>query len=213
MGTAIRVAVVAASPLLHEGLVRALREETTLAVFPEMVGWDGLATLARLAPADLMILHAPEPLPPSLWREIAALSVWTKVLVLLRRHDPDTTRRALQFGVTGILTENTDRGTMVKAIHEVAGGGLWCEQPPVPPNHAGLPRPSKREREVLLLVRCGLANREIADRLCISERTVKSHVNRLLHKFRVKNRVQLVLSTDERVDWVSPSPVAFAEPE
>lgn len=212
MGTPIRVGVVATSPLLHEGLVRVLHEDPALSVFPHMQGWDKLAVPTRLAPADLMILHMPEPLPPASWRKIAELCVSTKVLILLRRLDPDATRQALQFGVTGILTENTDSGTMVKAIHEVAAGGLWCDPAPSLPNHDGVPKPSSREREVLVLIRCGLSNRDIADRLYISERTVKSHVNRLLHKFRVKNRVQLVLCTDERLDWVNQSSVSLANP-
>ncbi|MER3404991.1 MAG: hypothetical protein C4289_07330, partial [Chloroflexota bacterium] len=57
-----------------------------------------------------------------------------------------------------------------------------------PPGHNS--RLSERELEVLQLVACGLDNREIADRLVVSEKTVKSHVRHVLNKLRVKNRVQ-----------------------
>jgi DNA-binding NarL/FixJ family response regulator len=98
--------------------------------------------------------------------------------------------------VTGILTEAARGSAIFEAIHEVAAGSVWCEPGPLLPavGHV-VPKPSGREREVLTLIRQGLSNRDIGARLYICERTVKSHVNRLLQKFQVKSRVQLALST------------------
>lgn len=198
METRIRVAVVASSPLLHDGLVRVLREDPALLISSEMVRCDALITSWRSPSVDVAIIHIPAPLPPSAWRDIALLTLQTRVLALLRSRDPDLVRRAVQLGVAGIVTEDADRDVVFKAIREIASGRAWNDSPPdAQPGHNGLPAPSIREYEVLDLVRRGLSNREIADRLCISERTVKSHVNRLLQKFQVKNRVQLALcSTD-----------------
>ena len=68
-------------------------------------------------------------------------------------------------------------------------------------NHQKAPRTKAQEYydpdRVLALIRQGLSNRDIAERLFISERTVKSHVNHLLQKFDLKNRVQLAVYIDE----------------
>ncbi|MEO6667718.1 MAG: response regulator transcription factor, partial [Nitrospiria bacterium] len=134
---------------------------------------------------------------PGTWPLIESLCLTVKVMMLFKDYHPPTVARALESGVTGILTEEGSGGeTIFKAIHEVAAGSVWCEPSPTgtgPP----LPKPSEREGEVMELIRRGLSNRDIADRLCISERTVKSHVNRLLQKFQLKNRVQLALYTRE----------------
>ena len=204
MGMRIRVAVVASSPLLHDGLVRVLREDPALLIASEMVQCDTLITSWRSPSVDVVVIHIPGPLQPSVWRHIALLTLQAKVLALLRSWDPDVVKRAVQLGVAGIVTEDVDRDTFFKAIREVASGRVWNGSPQAIPDHNGIPAPSGRECEVLGLIRRGLSNREIADRLYISERTVKSHVNRLLHKFQVKNRVQLALCSHDATPEVTP---------
>lgn len=202
MGMRIRVAVAASSPLLHDGLVRVLREDPALVISSEMVRCDTLTTLWRSPSVDVVVIHIPCLLQPSEWRDIALLTLQTRVLALLRSRSQDLVKRALQLGVTGIVTEDADRDVLFSAIHEVASGRAWNDAPSAtPPARNGNPAPSSRECEVLGLLRRGLSNREIADWLHISERTVKSHVNRLLQKFQVKNRVQLALcSTDANLE-------------
>ncbi len=198
MDRRIRVAAVAASPLLHEGLVRVLRDDSTLLVSTEMVRAETLTSCWNASPTDVVLIHITAPLPPSSWRDISMLTLQTKVLVLSRCQDSDTVKRAHQLGVAGIVSEDADRDVIFKAIHELAAGGVWSDSPaPTCPCDPARTAPSKREHEVLCLVRRGLSNREIADQLCISERTVKSHVNRLLQKFQVNNRVQLALCSDD----------------
>lgn len=202
MGRPIRVIVVASSPLLHEALVHVLREDHTLRISSEKVQCDSLTTRADSS-SDVVLIHVTEPLQPSAWRDIALLTLQTKVIVLLRHGNPELVKRARQFGVVGIVTEDADRNVIFKAIHEVASGGVWNDSPPGDPSdRSGVLLPSRRENEVLGLIRRGLSNREIADQLCISERTVKSHINRLLHKFQVKNRVQLALCTEDALQGV-----------
>ncbi len=203
MGTPIRVAVIASSPLLHDGLVRVLREDPALVISSQMVRCETLITSWRSPSVDVVVIHIPCPLQPSVWRDIALLTLQTKVLVLLRSWDPNLVKRAVQLGVVGIVTEDADRDTLFKAIRRVASGRVWNDSTPAVPAHNGIPAPSHRECEVLAMLRRGLSNREIADRLCISERTVKSHVNRLLQKFQVKNRVQLALCSHDTTPEVT----------
>jgi len=56
---------------------------------------------------------------------------------------------------------------------------------------------TKREKEVLLLVKEGCTNKEIAGLLCISQHTSKAHVASIIHKMNVKNRLQAALYADE----------------
>ena len=199
MGTPIRVAIVATFPLLHEGLVRILGDDPSLCVVPDRFTCASLANTTDRLKLDLAVVHLPATDQPCVWDTIASLCDKLKVLILLKHYDHESVRRALKLGVMGILTEDAGGMTIFKAIHEVAAGGIWCETRPLlaASNHA-TPQPSQRERDVLALIRQGLSNRDIAERLFISERTVKSHVNHLLQKFDLKNRVQLAVHTDGR---------------
>ncbi len=198
MGTPIRVAIVATFPLLHEGLVRILGEDPTLCVIPDRFTRASLADAADRLKLDLAVVHLPVPEQPCTWETIRALCDKLKVLVLLKHYDHGSVTRAIEMGVMGVLTEDVSGTTIFKAIHEVAAGGIWCETPPrLLPATRMFPQPSQRERDVLALIRQGLSNRNIAERLFISERTVKSHVNRLLQKFDLKNRVQLAMHADD----------------
>jgi DNA-binding NarL/FixJ family response regulator len=200
MGTPIRVALVATFPLFHEGLVRVLREDPSLEVADERFTCEELVACTTRRNYDLAIIHIRDGFSPHSWQTAESLCAEMKVIVLLKHHNLSTVTRALELGVTGILTEAARCSAIFEAIHEVAAGSVWCEPGPPPPAMGhGLPKPSGREREVLTLIRQGLSNRDIGTRLYISERTVKSHVNHLLQKFQVKNRVQLALSTYE--EW------------
>jgi DNA-binding NarL/FixJ family response regulator len=197
MGTPIRVSVVTAYPLWHDGLVRVLREESTLKVSPAMVPCATLATSLTASPADVVLLHIPSPLSPAGWRDIAMLSLHTKVLAVLRCWNRDLVRRAARLGIVGFVTEDVQRDAIVKALHEVASGRGWSESRTLSvSSDSTAPTPSAQSRRSWLWSGA-VSNRAIADQLCICERTVKSHVNRLLQKFQVKNRVQLALCSDE----------------
>lgn len=79
---------------------------------------------------------------------------------------------------------------------------LLRKQQPVIRNGAEGHTPlSTRERQVVSLVAEGLENREVAERLCISENTVKNHLARIYEKLKVSNRVQAAL-TCERMGWL-----------
>ena len=198
MGTPIRVAIVATFPLLHEGLVRILGEDPSLCVVPDRFTCASLADAADRLKLDLAVVHLPATDQPCTWDTIASLCDKLKVLILLKHYEHESVKRALKLGVMGILTEDAGGMTIFKAIHEVAAGGIWCEtRPPFASANGPRSQPSHRERDVLALIRRGLSNRDIAERLFISERTVKSHVNHLLQKFDLKNRVQLAVYIDE----------------
>ena len=205
MGMPIRVAISATSPLCFEGLVRILRGDPTLSIVPDMLTMDKLPVYMARREADIALIHVSDGISSMSWIQIEQLCPNAKVVLLLPRPHSATVTRALAAGVMGILTEGATRTPAVfEAVHAVAAGSLWCEPDALSQNgHPPSPCPSPREGEVLALIRRGLSNRTIADRLCISERTVKSHVNRLFQKFQLTNRVQLAIGTEHR----PPDPV------
>jgi DNA-binding NarL/FixJ family response regulator len=118
----------------------------------------------------------------------------------------------LRQGAKGILTYAEARDQLPRALTQVAAGGIWVSRPVLSrfvdsilsttqgrrlrvdsPNEL-----SRREQEVLAGLLENLANKEVADRLHISERTVKFHVSNLLAKFGVRRRADLILLCYQR---------------
>src|SRR5258708_2304269 len=122
----------------------------------------------------------------------------------------------LRLGVKGLMTYAHARREFLPALAAVAKGGYWVPRgllsrfldvllakapaPPVP--HTIL---SRREQDVLELLLQNLANKEIAGKLNISERTVKFHVSNLLAKFSVQRRADLILHSFQSRS-ISPQP-------
>jgi DNA-binding NarL/FixJ family response regulator len=118
----------------------------------------------------------------------------------------------LRQGAKGILTYAEAREQLPLALPQVAAGGIWVPRPVLSRfvdsilsstqgRRLRMDSPtelSRREQEVLASLLENLANKEVADRLHISERTVKFHVSNLLAKFGVRRRADLILLCYQR---------------
>jgi DNA-binding NarL/FixJ family response regulator len=161
---------------------------------------DGVETTARLAAARI------EP-PP-------------RVLVLTTFDLDEYVFGALRAGAAGFLLKDAPRERLVEAIRVVHGGEALLSPSitrrlvedfadrtdPLQPPPALLEALTPREREVLVLVARGLANREIAERLVVTEATVKSHVGSVLMKLGLRDRVQAVVFAYEHGIVVAGDP-------
>jgi len=151
-----------------------------------MPALDGVAAVARLASLEL------DP-PPR--------------VVMLTTFDLDEyVFGALRAGAAGFLLKDASRERLVEAIRVVHAGDALLSpsvtrrlvadyarrRGPVQPS-AALAALTPRERETLALVARGLSNREVAQRLVVSEATVKSHVSAVLTKLGLRDRVQAVV--------------------
>lgn len=129
-----------------------------------------------------------------------------RMLVVAEKFDEAIAFPLLRVGVKGLLCYSELAAHLTRAIDEVAGGGFWVPRSLlsrfVDWTLASVRRPgratasgqlSRREREVHGLVMENLSNKEIAQRLHMSERTVKFHVSNLLGKHGVKRRADLIL--------------------
>jgi DNA-binding NarL/FixJ family response regulator len=115
--------------------------------------------------------------------------------------------QALRLGASGIFLKHSAPLSLAQAIRSVAGGGSWIDQKLIHQMAEGMaPRPRQsaqkeltvREQQVLRCVFEGLANKEIADRLGVSESSVKAALQQLFNKAGVRTRGQLVRVAIER---------------
>ncbi|MBE0598504.1 MAG: response regulator transcription factor [Desulfuromonadales bacterium] len=104
-------------------------------------------------------------------------------------------------GFAGFLPAYADESMLAKALDSVHRGELWIDRKTLRDSflHKGREEVSltRREQEILRCLNSGLSNKEIAEKLRITEQTVKSHCNHLYKKFGVKNRLQLALYTSQ----------------
>lgn len=128
-----------------------------------------------------------------------------KVLLLVEDFERDRAYSYLRMGVRALLRYSELQSSLLPAVESVGSGHYWVPRnvlsglvesmlagatPPLPQSPESLTR---REREVLDGLLANLSNKEIAQRLNLSERTVKFHVSNLLGKFGVRRRADLIL--------------------
>jgi DNA-binding NarL/FixJ family response regulator len=200
----IRVLVVDDHPVLRGGLEQLVSGAADM----EVVGTaaDGRAALERVretAPdVVLMDLQMPGVDGVTATRTILAETPGTQVLVLTSFSDGERIVAALDAGAVGYLLKDADPDDVLDGIRAVSRG-----ESPIHPRAArellgtrtaaARPGPSvqltPREIEVLTLVRQGLANKQIARRLGIRERTVKAHLTSTFSRIGVRDRTQAAL--------------------
>ena len=109
-------------------------------------------------------------------------------------------RQVLQAGAAGFVTKSCVSDELLRAVRSVLNGDIYLPQELSAENHFepaasnGKPLLTQRQELVLRCLLNGMANREIADYLHISEETVKTHVTAILRHFEVQNRTQAVVA-------------------
>lgn len=209
----IRVLLVDDQPLLRMGFGLVLADEPDLEVVGEASdGAQAVAQVAALAPdVVLMDVRMPGTNGIEATRQIVASGSSARVLILTTFDLDEYAFAALREGASGFLLKDARPADLIAAIRSVASGdavisprvtrrmlelfsgempGTAGAPPVVDPRVGSL---TAREREVLLAVAEGLSNAEVAERLFLSEATVKTHVGRILTKLEVRDRVQAVV--------------------
>jgi DNA-binding NarL/FixJ family response regulator len=197
----IRVVIVDDHAVLRAGLEQLLGGEPDLDVVGRAAdGAEAVALVRELRPdVVLMDLQMPGVDGVAATREIVGEEL-ADVLVLTSYSDAERIVGALDAGALGYLLKDAEPDEVLRGIRAVARG-----ESPINPRAArellGARRTSSpaaaeltpREREVLSLVRQGLANKQIARRLGISERTVKAHLTSTFQRIGVVDRTQAAL--------------------
>ena len=210
----ISVLVVDDHTLFRRGVRKMVDAEEDMCVVGEAAtGWEALEQARALMPdVVLMDIRMPDPSAGSrqaldgieatriLHREMPH----TGILFVTMFQDDEFVFRGLQAGGRGSILKDDDPETMLRAIRAVAHGesllgptiaekmmrqfaALPSKQMPL------VDELTSREREVLKLIAEGLRNREIAEQLSISEKTVKNHINNIFSKLHFCDRTQATL--------------------
>jgi DNA-binding NarL/FixJ family response regulator len=211
----IRVVLADDQALLRKGFRMILEAEDDISVIGEAA--DGLSALrlVELYEPDVVLMDVRMPSLDGIeaTRSITASGSLSHVLILTTFDLDEYAFSALRAGASGFLLKDVPPEQLAQAIRTVAGGDAvvspritkrlleeYAHQLPdlsaaedegtTPAILSGL---TGREKEVLVAVAEGLSNIEIAERLFVSEATVKSHVGRVLAKLGLRNRVQAVV--------------------
>ena len=199
--TPIRVVIADDHPVVRDGLSVLLSLMSDIVVVGKAAdGEDALTTVLRTEPdVVLMDLRMPGLDGIEATRRILAAHPAVKVVVLTTYPDADEAAAAFDAGALGYLTKDAERQDIYQTLVAAAAGrsleGRWTAPRATerPRRRVGLPDGlTSREVEVLRLIAAGRSNREIVESLHVSEATVKTHINRIYAKTRVRDRAQAV---------------------
>jgi len=194
--TAIRILLFDDHPLMREGIAAALGTHSDVALVGEASdGAEALALYRRHRPdVVLMDLHMPEVSGIEATIAIRAEFPDARIIVLTAHHGDVQVVRALKAGAAAYLLKNTLRTELLDAIRSVHAGQrrLSSAVAAEVAEHRTDDALTERELEVLRAVAAGHSNKVVADRLQISEDTVKSHMRSILSKLYANDRTHAV---------------------
>jgi DNA-binding NarL/FixJ family response regulator len=195
----IRVLIADDHAMVREGLSSVLTADDDIVVVATAAHGAEAVAVVREYEIDVVVMDLSMPVMDGVaaTREVRAVAPDVRVLVLTSFTDRDRVRRAVEAGATGYQLKDAEPRELraaVRAVHEGhapldprIAGALF---PASPGAGSGL---SAREEEVLRLVAEGLANKQVALRLGISERTVKAHLGSIFRQIGVADRTSAAL--------------------
>src|SRR5271170_2810476 len=211
----IRIVVADDHPIFRDGLCKLLAlEEDFEVVAQAQDGRHVLDVLQQYAP-DILLLDLKMPGLDGLatLQRLQAVKNKTRVIVLTASDDKNEFVQAMKLGTSGIVLKQTATELLIKSIRKVHAGEIWLDshttaavirqfvandEPPMPPPAASVRERersplSQREREIVALVAQGFKNKEMAEKMFISEQTVKNHLHNIFDKLGVSDRLELAL--------------------
>jgi DNA-binding NarL/FixJ family response regulator len=200
--TPIRVALADDHPIVLEGLEQLFRLHNDFVVVARCRNADEALRAVRTLAPDVLILDLVMPGSSGLelLRALGADAQRTRVVLLTAVADDTQLLEAIQLGAQGVVLKDMAPDILIDAVREVHAGAQWFEKGlggralrRLLARGADTPAAtlSARERDVLRLVAQGLRNRSIAERLDISEGTVKAHLHNVYEKLDVNSRIEL----------------------
>ncbi|GJD39062.1 MULTISPECIES: response regulator [Methylobacterium] len=206
-GAAMHLLIVDDHPLFRDALASAVKLAFPEAVIDEAEGIAAaMAVLAAAGTVDLVLLDLSMQGVLGFEGLVSIRSRFPRVpiLVVSGLDDPRIMREALQHGAAGFVPKAVDKATLTRAIADVLGGGLSIPAAlsdeaagSAPPTQLAerIARLTPQQLRVLLMIRQGKLNKQIAHELQVGDSTVKAHVSEILRKLDVISRTQIVIET------------------
>jgi DNA-binding NarL/FixJ family response regulator len=195
--------------LVRGALAHLLSAQQGLRVVGEAADVTEAAALCSRLKPDVLLTNLDSPVfeDDGALNELINCAEAARVLVLMSVSDPQAHARTIAVGVVGLVDKRQEPGVLFKAIRKVHAGELWLARYDMASVLRGIVRLrtedareaekittlTKREREIIQLIALGLRNRQIGERLFISEATVRNHVSSILDKLSLSDRLELVL--------------------
>lgn len=215
MSTApIRVLIADGHPIVLEGLRNVLNQQASIQVVGEAA--DGMEAIEKAVSLDpdvvMMDLRMPRVDGLTVLRSIHTRAPRSKVILFSGADSKDEFVEAMKLGCSGILSKESAISLIERSIAKVYAGEIWLDSNttaavirqfaspaefPAPANNGKSSREraqlSQREREIIILIAQGYKNKEIAEKMFITEQTVKNHLHNVFDKLGVSDRLELAL--------------------
>ncbi|MBI5083044.1 MAG: response regulator transcription factor [Acidobacteria bacterium] len=209
----IKVMIADDHPIVREGLRKLLNLEDDIDVVGDAAdGRELIEKVGDLQP-DVILLDLRMPNLDGLGalQTLAHTNSKAKVIILTASEDKNEFVQAMKLGCSGIVLKQTSADLIVKSIRKVYNGEIWLDSNTTAavmrqfaaPGELGGPSSSSRarersplstrEREIVALVAQGYKNKEMAEKMFISEQTVKNHLHNIFDKLGVSDRLELAL--------------------
>ncbi len=203
----IRIMIADDHPIFRDGLRKLLHGAEDIQIVGEASsGTETVQMLGKLKPDILLLdLRMPDKDGLTLLEEVNFDSMSTRVIVVTAAEDDRDVVRAMRLGARGVVLKQSATDLLIKSILKVHAGEIWLDKRMTSEvmkafqksSEAGprreKPLLSDREREIVQLVAQGFRNREIGEKLFISEQTVKNHLHNIFDKLGVGDRLELAL--------------------
>src|SRR5256886_1410180 len=213
----IRIVVADDHPIFRDGLCKLLALEEDFEVVGQAQDGRQVLDILQQHEPDILLLDLKMPGLDGLatLQRLQASRNKTRVIVLTASDDKNEFVQAMKLGTSGIVLKQTATELLIKSIRKVHAGEIWLDShttaavirqfvandeaaaPSIPA--AAVPRErertplSQREREIVALVAQGFKNKEMAEKMFISEQTVKNHLHNIFDKLGVSDRLELAL--------------------
>jgi DNA-binding NarL/FixJ family response regulator len=215
----IRIVVADDHPIFRDGLCRLLALEEDFEVVAQAQDGRQVLDVLQQHEPDILLLDLKMPGLDGLatLQRLQIAKNKTRVIVLTASDDKNEFVQAMKLGTSGIVLKQTATELLIKSIRKVHAGEIWLDShttaavirqfvanDEAPPAMHALPVApatrerersplSQREREIVALVAQGFKNKEMAEKMFISEQTVKNHLHNIFDKLGVSDRLELAL--------------------